>query len=228
MMTHPRIRNLVMSAFVFGAVSFQQTRGEQTSSSARNEYAKIDVTLTNDAIQVLKLGNRRERHAEMARIQASPQKYAPLAFCVMGEVMFNEGEVDEGSFWFYAGLLRATYDAQRCTDASARSAVRIADRQYGVNIRRYVAQEPETMPAFFAKVVEWDRKTPYEYDPRWINLHGEKAMTALTDPAAKFDLEPFSVPEEQWAALAEKTRRDFVQGVHQALQAMNLDASSIK
>lgn len=31
------------------------------------------------------------------------------------------------------------------------------------------------------KVVEWDRKTPYNYDHRWINLHGMDAMLSGLD-----------------------------------------------
>jgi hypothetical protein len=54
------------------------------------------------------------------------------------------------------------------------------------------------------KVVEWDANTPATYDHRWIALHGLKAINAglATEGASG----PLTVPEAQWAHIAEDGR----------------------
>lgn len=53
------------------------------------------------------------------------------------------------------------------------------------------------------KAVDWDRKTPYNYDPRWIALHGIRYF--LPVPADGHQ-DPLTIPEDQWEALAEELR----------------------
>jgi hypothetical protein len=66
--------------------------------------------------------------------------------------------------------------------------------------------------------VDWERRTPYHYDRRWINLHGMNAMlaglggtTSDTTPSA------LSLPRERWDAIAEKARVDYLTGFLQAM-----------
>jgi hypothetical protein len=223
-MTHLRFNCLMFLTFALSKTLLSQCYAEDTTVMPRGEYAKIDVKLETEAINVLKNGKKMERHAKIAQIKASPQKYAPIVFCVMGEVLFNEGEVDDGAFWFYAGMLRARFDASRCTDVSASEGIPLINRQYGVNINRYVAQDPEATEALIRSVVEWDRKTPYAYDHRWINLHGMQAV--MTSMNVTSTPQPLSVPKEQWAELAEKTRLEYVRGIHEALQAARNQSDS--
>ena len=63
------------------------------------------------------------------------------------------------------------------------------------------------------RVVEWDRKTPHNYDHRWINLHGMGAMTSALDTKNSNSTQAvLSLPKEQWNSIAEKTRIDYLSG----------------
>jgi hypothetical protein len=71
------------------------------------------------------------------------------------------------------------------------------------------------------QVVEWDRKTPHNYDHRWINLHGMGAVMSGQDvdnsgdkPAA------LSLPEEQWIEIEEETRVEYLAGFREAMVQM--------
>ncbi|OHX20144.1 hypothetical protein [Chromobacterium sphagni] len=57
------------------------------------------------------------------------------------------------------------------------------------------------------KVVEWERGLPYRYDRRWINLYGmDGVMSGLQARDGADSARGFSHPEDQWDAIAEKTR----------------------
>jgi hypothetical protein len=130
-------------------------------------------------------------------------------------VLFDQGLRDEGAFWLYAGQLRARYDANRCADVSARQAVAVLTDRFGPPINLYMFKDLPKLEALIPKVVDWDRKTPHDYDHRWINLHGMNAIMESLDGTGK--PKPLSLPRAQWDAIAEKTRADFLAGFRQAL-----------
>ena len=92
--------------------------------------------------------------------------------------------------------------------------------------RAVVAPAGHGKTELIAKVVEWDRKTPHAYDPRWINLHGIQAVQAAKDPqlAAKLTQESLSLPQSQWAALAEQTRTKYLQGFKDAITQLKVES----
>jgi len=148
-------------------------------------------------------------------LQTAPQKYAPPVFYVLSNILFSDGRQDDAGFWFYAGQLRPRFDANRCADVSARQAVAALTEEFGTPINQYMFKDFAKVEALIPKVVEWDRKTPHEYDQRWINLHGMAAMLESLDPATGKP-NSLSLPRDQWDAIAEKTRVDYVEGLRQA------------
>ncbi len=180
------------------------------------EFAKIDSSLCNKTIDELKSASTETRNKAIADIKAAPDKYAPPVFYLLSSVLFQEGKKDDAMFWFYAGQLRARYDANRCADISARSGVGVLNMQFGTPINQYAFTDIPRLKELVSKVVEWDRKTPHNYDHRWINLHGMEAMLSgmegKEDPNLKM-----SLPENEWEAIAEKTRSDYLNGFNQAM-----------
>jgi hypothetical protein len=75
---------------------------------------------------------------------------------------------DEAAFWFYAGQLRARFDANRCADACQTSG-RCDESELWSPINRHLFQDLDKAQELIAKVVDWDRRTPHAYDPHWIN-----------------------------------------------------------
>jgi len=184
----------------------------------RGQYAKIDVRTLNETIRILKSGTDEQKQKKIGEIKAFPENYAPPVFYLLSDVLFQQGEKDDAAFWFYAGQLRARFDANRCADVSARDAVAVLNQEFGLPINQYMFHDIAKLEALIPKVVEWDRKTPHSYDPHWINLHGMDAMiTGLEGEKGRQREGNLSLPKEQWEQIAENTRADYLDGFHQAV-----------
>jgi hypothetical protein len=195
--------------------------GGEVPVAPRGEYAQIDTRLANETIQALTNGSVEERQRTIDQIKAAADKYAPPVFFALGSVLFQDGKKDEGAFWFYAGQLRANFDANRCADTSAREAPTVLVQQYGTPINHYSFQDLQKLQELVARVVEWDRKTPHHYDHRWINLYGMDAIMSGLDLAAPASPSTqLSLPPEQWDEIAEKTRAVYIAGLRVAVQCI--------
>lgn len=181
------------------------------------EYAKIDTRLANETIAILGNGPDDLRNQRIKDIQARPQDYAPPVFYALSQALFQRGDRDDGAFWFYAGQLRARFDASRCTDSTAGQAVEALNQQFGPAINQYMFQDLPKLEALIPRVVEWDRKTPHHYDHRWINLSGMSAVLASGGQGAS-STAPLSHPEEQWDKIAQRTRQDYLAGFREAME----------
>lgn len=213
----PTLFHLLCGSMLALALLFTtQAAAESRSVAPRGIYAQIDTRGQTQAIQALSAGSPGERQATMDAIRSAPGRYAPPVFFVLSEVLFDMGEEDEGAFWFYAGQLRARFDANRCADVSARQAVSGLSQRFGPRINQYAFGDVGKLEALVPRVIEWDRNTPHDYDHRWINLHGMGAMMSALDESHQ-DTAPLSLPEDQWSSIAEKTRTDYLDGFRQAL-----------
>jgi hypothetical protein len=180
---------------------------------------KVDVRLLEESVQILNEGTQEQKEERIAQILAAPASHAPPVLVMMSRVLFDSGKKDEAGFWFYAGQLRARFDANRCADESARSAVSVLNEEFGPRINEYMFRDLVKLESVVRRVVEWDRKTPHDYDPRWINLHGMTALLgAIGDQGAA--AKSMSLPKEQWPEIAEKTRREYLEGFAEALEEM--------
>jgi hypothetical protein len=176
--------------------------------SQGGESGAIDTTLSTQTIRDLKDGTAADRDKIIAKIEQEPDQYIPPVLYLISSFLFEEGKRDDAAFWFYAGQLRARYDANRCTNETAESAVRSLNHEFGGPINRYEISDPSKLETLIAKVVDWDRKTPHNYDQRWINLH---CKIASNDKA-------LSVPRDQWNSIEERTRQEFQQQFESAVQ----------
>ena len=114
------------------AASF--VHAETVTLAPAGEFKKIDIRLVEGAINALLKGSADEKQNAIAQVKAAPERYAPLVFYAMSEALFQDGKKDDAAFWFYAGQLRARFDANRCLDVSARSAVGLLNQRYGMAI----------------------------------------------------------------------------------------------
>lgn len=195
--------------------------GTRTLGPDVDMRGRIDTRLANQAIHILIKGTPEQKRELFESIKARPEIYAPPVFYVLSHVLFQDGQKDEGAFWFYAGQLRARFDANRCAEASARQAVAVLNRSYGFLINQYVVHDIPKLESLISTVVEWDRKTPYHYDHRWINLHGLHAvLSGLEGKSVAATPDALSVPEDQWDAIAEQTRADYLRGFQHATARM--------
>jgi hypothetical protein len=209
---------LICTAATAALVATSLGHAETNAVAQTGEFKKIDVRLAEEAFINLSMGSPRQKQSAIEQVKAAPQRYAPHVFYAMSEALFQEGKKDEGAFWFYAGQLRARFDANRCLDTTAGSAVNALNQRYGMAVNQYTFSNVAKLEALIPQVVEWDRKTPNEYDHRWINLHGMNAI--LTDIGSGTKSEPQSAPAAQWPEIAEKTRADYLSGFQEALKRL--------
>lgn len=187
---------------------------EKTILAPTGEYATIDMKPLITVIQTLQKGSDAEKAQAAKGIQSNPEKYAPPVFYILSETLFKQGDKDKAAFWFYAGQLRARYDAERCADVSARQAVAALNQHFGQPINQYMFENLPKLKALIPQVIEWDKKTPHDYDHRWINLSGMEAINGTADGSKPV----LSLPENEWPAIAEKTRQNYLEGFHEALK----------
>jgi hypothetical protein len=206
----------IICGFVLGLAFPKGAVGETITVDPTGEYAQIDTRIQSETGEILSKGTPEEKDRAIERVLAKPENYAPPIFYVLSHALFAKDRKDEAAFWFYAGQLRARFDVNRCADASASGAVSALNAMYGPLINRYSFGDLDKLEKLVPRVVEWDRKTPHNYDHRWINLHGMGAMNeALGNFKTKRD--PLSRPIEEWEKIAENTRteyyRDFQDGI---------------
>jgi hypothetical protein len=208
----------ILAALVGASLCLASAGGaaQETVLQPRGEFAQIDTRLANETIEVLAKGSAEEQQRTVQRVKDHPEDFAPPVFYVLSDALLQRGEKDDAAFWFYAGQLRARFDANRCADATARQAVNQLNRRFGPAINQHAFEDLPKLEALIARVVEWDRRTPHRYDHRWINLHGMGAtLSGLGGkPGASAVL---SAPSEDWEKIAEKTRLDYLNGFEQAM-----------
>jgi hypothetical protein len=216
MLLGKRLRNF---AAVIGALLCFAPAGlsaQQSVVQPQGPFAQIDTRLANETIELLEKGNDEEQQRTIERIKDRPENFAPPVLYALANVLFQRGQKDDAAFWFYAGQLRARFDANRCADVTARQAVRELNRSFGQEINQYAFQDLPKLEALIPRVVEWDRRTPHRYDHRWINLHGMEAIrSGLAGKSSALTV--LSAPEEEWEKIAEKTRQDYSSAFEKAL-----------
>jgi len=193
-------------------------QGENIEVKPTGVYAEIDTRLANETVEALAGAEQAKREATIAAIKAHPEKYAPAVFYVLSHVLFGQGEKEEAAFWFYAGQVRARFDANRCAEVSARQAVAALNQQFGGPINQYTIQDIPKLEALIERVLAWDRETPHSYDHRWINLYGMGVFLAAQDPERP--TKPLSLPADQWDEIEEKTRQEYLEGFRHAMHQM--------
>lgn len=185
-------------------------------------YARIDIRQTQEMLQILTQGSAVQQQEALERVRAAPERFQPPVLYAMSQVLFKAKLYHEAAFWFYAGQLRARFDANRCTDPTAGQAVDALNQAYGAPITRYLFQNLDHALDLIENVVAWDRKTPYDYDPHWINLHGMQVVQGARDPqsAEARSLASLSQPPSEWAAIAERTRAKYLKSFQDAITGM--------
>ena len=142
------------------------------------QYKTIDTKLATATIKLLQSKSKASQDKAIKAIEAAPDRYAPPVLYQLSATLFQRAEKDKAAFWFYAGQLRGRYDANRCGDLSARSAIAVMNDQFGqpINQYMYMFSNLSKLEKVVPEVLAWDKKTAHNYDQRWINLHGMGSM----------------------------------------------------
>lgn len=163
---------------------------------------------TNIGMLLIK-GDEKTRTNFIRIVTTAPQKFNPTVFYALSRTLMDFNRTDEAMFWFCAAHLRASYDANRSLDLSSRGGVSRLDASFGLPIYKLLAADPEKFRALLQRVIDWDTSTPFEYDHRWINLHGLELkfyeMNGKQGPPPKT-----TAPASQWPDILQETRTKFI------------------
>lgn len=183
--------------------------GHRIPVTPTGEHSAIDVAGQRAALAALSGPERGRRAETVLAVLDDPARFAPPVLYALATALFADGRHEEGAFWFYAAQVRTRFDVTRCADVTARGAAAILTEHHGPPINRWAFTDPERVRGLAERAVEWDRATPHAYDHRWVNLHGTGAF--LADGSA------LSRPREEWEALAEQTRAEYLRGLAEVL-----------
>jgi len=117
--------NCVLLLFLALCVGAGTANGKNIVLPRTGAYTAIDTDSIISAIATLRKGEESERTILVKDIKKNPQNYAPPVLYQLSETLLMQGNKDEAAFWFYAGQLRARYDALRCVDKTAAQAARV-------------------------------------------------------------------------------------------------------
>ncbi|HXV21608.1 MAG TPA: zinc-ribbon domain-containing protein [Desulfuromonadales bacterium] len=187
--------------------------GQTIMVQPQGVFAQVDTRRTLEVIQEMSSQDHRKVNRAIEKIIADPGIFQPPAFFALAASLYKEGKAEEAIFWLNAGRVRARFDANRCADVSARQAVRVLSMQMPADLIKEQFKDLDRFRSLVVKAIEWDRATPYDYDHRWINLHGMAAMISGMEKESGEGREPAetSLPKEQWPAIAERTREAYLQ-----------------
>jgi hypothetical protein len=175
------------------------------SVSPNGEFAEINVKTQNKVFKKLSKG----RSSYIEKVIENPNDYNPAVLYALASSLFKAGRKDEAIFWFYAGQLRARSDVNKSLDKSAAQGVGVLNQTFGGQINQYAFTNISKLTETIEKVVNWDKKAPRNYDPRWIALHG---LDAFLSEVVAFE------PKEKWAEIDISTREEYLQNFRDAMK----------
>lgn len=147
-------------------------------------------------------------HKAIERVMANPGNYNPPVLYALSYALFETGRKDEAPQWFYFGQLRARSDGNKSLDPSAAQGVDVMNQEFGDPINQYALGDLAKLEMTVNRVLELDAKTPRNYDPRWIALHG---MDAFTSKKVRF------ASKSEWASIDQKARKTYLTEFREAL-----------
>lgn len=176
----------------------------------RGELATVDTSATVRLMSRLLDPAPEVRAAARAEVLDAPHRQMPPVLLALSENLVADGAMPEAARWFYAGQLRARYDACRCTDTTAAQALAVLRDRFGEPVNRWAFADPARVRRAAVRAVAWDRAAPHDYDHRWIALHGMGAFTG--------DGNGVSTPSAEWAGVAARVRADYLSGLREVLR----------
>ncbi|HKB57140.1 MAG TPA: hypothetical protein VKC51_06080 [Lacunisphaera sp.] len=201
-------KSAILAFFATVAFAHAQPVGNQVEVKPQGEYAKIDTSATIRDMTILAKGSDSEKDALVKKMKKNPGDYAPPVFMLMARRLYEKKDPEGAYLWFCFGRMRGRYDAARCADVSAREGISVMIMNVDPELRKYpMKMKPDDIVPFARKVVKLDSDTPFNYDHRWLNLHGLGAFTG--------DKQELSLPKAQWPDLLKKVRDDFLKGAEE-------------
>jgi len=125
--------------------------------------------------------------------KGNKDRIPPLFLYLMASRQFTD-DPEDALRWLYLGVLRASYDAMRCSDKTARSALR-SMLTVAQNVAVWAKDNPEKAKLAGLWALDHDERHRSTVPPLWVCLHGIEGYKATLE---KKKWDPY-VPEHLWA-----------------------------
>jgi hypothetical protein len=183
------------------------------------EFASIDNSSIISTTQKLRATLAHENDVLVNQMIKNSGSYAPPSLFSLADLLYRRGDVGDSIFWFNAARLRGEYDAALCPDISAKATIpALISKMPRDLIKRQYDDIPQ-IKNIVERIIKWDESTPYNYDHRWISLHGMSAISNGVGMAVQRG--PLLEPRESWERLAKQNRDQFRQSIDETIRALH-------
>jgi len=179
------------------------------------EFTSIDTRSIGSTMQKLRGTVARENDTLVNQMIKHSGNYAPPEFFALADLLYRRGDIDDALFWYNVARLRGGYDAALCTDVSARSAIPALIAQMPPDLIKKQYDDIPRVRSIIERVIKWDESTPYNYDHRWISLHGVRAISSGLGTDSQHG--PLIEPRDKWDQLAKLNRTQFRAAVEESI-----------
>lgn len=193
-----------------GTVSGQ---GKTVYLNAQDEFSDIDNRRSMALIAQFKSPDASVRESATKQAMADPNTYVPPILFEVSAVLYDRNQPEEATYWYTLARLRTVKDSDILLDKTAASGIGVLVQTYGAGFRAYAPTHMDEVLKQMNRAVEWDRAHPPAYDRRWLALHGVRAISSglAAKEGREREQEEITVPEEDWAAMDERTRVDMLE-----------------
>jgi len=147
--------------------------------------------------------------AVIAQIKSQMKTLPPPYLYELARRVFPDDN-QEGVTWFWLARMRATYDAERCTDQTAGQGIQqwnaITD-----NVVAFIKDHPEASRRGKRQALDREASLPPDNSPEWICVNGIQAAFAGMQGKK---LENWLKPATEWPGIRQKIRDGYENAIH--------------
>lgn len=173
----------------------------------RGVYASIEMRHTEEMVRRLSAAYGSDRRMAIRDVLRSPSSYMPPVLYALANTL-AEDDSENAIFWYHVGRLRAVYDALRCRDKTAQSALLELRKRLNPELMKNQFYRRDRLVGLAKKAIAWDAANPRDYDQRWVTLYGKVAAASAGDDAGEL-----FVPESEWPAILKRVHDAHLQSV---------------
>ncbi len=169
------------------------------------EFAALGSAQTEAIVLSIKNGDSETINTVLQH----PNDFTPPVLLALADEIMVMKQPFAAMFWHYTAQLRARSDANKSLDPTVKDALTRLNAHYGREVASYAKENLAELKMAMAKVFEYDEIAQRAYDPRWVAILGQDA---LTQTKIAF------VQPSQYAEIDKKTREGFKLGFEEALK----------
>lgn len=140
--------------------------------SYKGEYLQLNYVQTERLVNEILSGNI----DTIKSVLENPNDYEPPVLMAYADQVFMAGQPEVAMFWYYTAQLRARSDANKSLDSSVQDGVTKLSSTYGKSIGQYALANLDKLQKVMDKVIEWDKTSERNYNPKWVAILGQEAL----------------------------------------------------